>query len=124
MKPYLQFPFSIGAGGGRTADRRRHVRDQIVQVLFTDPGERIFRPEFGAGARAMVFEPNGPGLHRVAQQRITANLTEALQGEADPKSIEVAVIGEDGRLIISVKYTLAAIGKREHFSFEMGGANG
>ncbi len=36
----------------------RHIREQIEQVLFTDPGERVFRPELGAGMRQLVFEPN------------------------------------------------------------------
>ncbi len=36
----------------------RHIREQIEQVLFTDPGDRVFRPEFGAGVRRLVFEPN------------------------------------------------------------------
>ena len=53
-----------GSGGAQYARmglghiRVRHIREQIEQVLFTDPGERVFRPEFGAGVRRLVFEPS------------------------------------------------------------------
>jgi len=59
---YLSFPLRIGARGAATSGRRDHVRQQIEQVLFTDPGERVYRPEFGAGIRALIFEPNGSVL--------------------------------------------------------------
>ena len=47
---YMRFPFEIDRDGAVTSDRARHVREQIEQVLLTIPGERVFRPEFGAGA--------------------------------------------------------------------------
>ena len=56
--PYLAFPFRVEKGGPRLSSRSDHIREQIEQVLFTDPYERVFRPEFGAGVRALVFEPN------------------------------------------------------------------
>ena len=39
-----------------------HIRDLIEQVLFTSPGERVMRPDFGAGLLALVFEPNSVEL--------------------------------------------------------------
>jgi len=117
--PYLQFPLRIEAGGARTASRRRHVRDQIEQVLFTLPGERVFRPEFGAGVRALVFEPNAAVLWEVAKKRLLASLASALAGEVDPKSIEVDVAGEQAELTIVVRYTLATIGHSEEQIFSV-----
>src|ERR1035438_7049465 len=57
--PYMAFPFSID-GSGRTATtaENQHIRDMIWQVLFTNPGERVNRPDFGCGLRRMVFAPN------------------------------------------------------------------
>jgi hypothetical protein len=117
--PYLAFPLRIGSAP-RLADRSAHIRGQIEQVLFTAAGERVFRPEFGAGVRALLFEPNHSALWAVTKRRLTASLAEALQGEVDPKSIEVDVSGEDARLVITVSYTLAAIGRRERHRFQAG----
>jgi len=115
--PYIAFPLRVKKDGAELARRSRHVRDQIEQVLFTMPGERVFRPEFGAGVHAMVFEPNANALWEVAKKRLMSSLAEALFGEVDPKSLQVDVQGEEGELRISISYTLAVIGQRETQNF-------
>lgn len=58
-KTTFGFPFRvnnsglIGASGGEDA-----IRAKIIQVLFTAPGERVNKPEFGCGLLNLVFEPN------------------------------------------------------------------
>lgn len=118
--PYLAFPFAMEAGGPRLASRSEHIRGQIEQVLFTLPGERVFRPEFGAGLKALVFEPNNTPLWQITKRRLLASLAEALQGEVDPKSIEVSVSGDEAELTIAISYTLAAVGHRESQLFTLG----
>lgn len=118
--PYLAFPLAMDADGPRLATRSEHIRGQIEQVLFTMPGERVFRPEFGAGVKALVFEPNSTPLWQITKRRLLASLADALQGEVDPKSIEVDVSGEEATLIITIAYTLAAIGHRESQVFTVG----
>jgi len=122
--PYLAFPLRVKSSGGELADRSRHVRDQIEQVLFTNPGERVFRPEFGAGVRALVFEPNAMPLWEVAKKRLIASLADALHGEVDPKTLEVDVAGVDETLQIVIRYTLATIGYNEEQRFTLGGGHG
>lgn len=119
--PYLAFPFRVAATGPKLSGRPAHVREQIEQVLFTDPGERIFRPEFGAGVRTLVFEPNGSALWEVTRRRLLASLTEALAGEVDPKTLEIRAEGvpERGELRILIAYRLAAIGQLQQEEFVM-----
>jgi phage baseplate assembly protein W len=54
----IDFPFHTD-DRGRTAatDLADHIRDMIEQVLFTTPGERVNRPDFGCGLLDLVFEP-------------------------------------------------------------------
>lgn len=115
--PYLAFPLRVASDGGETVDRSRHIRDQIEQVLFTLPGERVFRPEFGAGVRALVFEPNAQALWEITKKRLVASLADALRGEVDPKSLNVQVTGEAEKLFITIEYTLATIGHKEEQTF-------
>lgn len=122
--PYMAFPFRIGAGGAQCSDRRRHVREQIEQVLFTDPGERVFRPEMGAGVRSLLFEPNASPLWTLARKRLMAALAEVLQGEVDPRSLAVDVDGEGESLSIVVSYALATLGHAEEHRFEVGAGGG
>lgn len=117
--PYLAFPLRIDGAAPRLAGRSEHIRGQIEQVLFTLPGERVFRPEFGAGVKALVFEPNDTPLWQITKRRLLASLAEALQGEVDARSLEVEVSGDDATLTISIAYTLAAIGHRESQVFSL-----
>ncbi len=121
---YLSFPFRIKADGGATSGRSAHVREQIEQVLFTDPGERVFRPEFGAGVRRLVFEPNNTALWELVRKRLQASLNVALQGEVDAKTLEIEVSADADnpeRLLINISYMLATIGHRENHKFTVDG---
>ena len=113
---YMRFPFEIDRDGAVTSDRARHVREQIEQVLLTIPGERVFRPDFGAGARHLVFEPNDAALATVTEKRLRSSLAEALRGEVDPKTLRIEVTrptDQPEALFISIKYQLSAIGQAD-----------
>jgi hypothetical protein len=121
---YLRFPFRVGPSGALASNRRAHVREQIAQVLATVPGERLFRPEFGAGVQRLVFEPNSQPIWELTKKRLMASLGDALQGEVDPRTLEVEVDGSGGQggmpaetLRIVIRYQLASIGERQEQSF-------
>ncbi len=117
--PYLSFPLRVGKDGANLANRSAHVRGQIEQVLFTSPGERVFRPEFGAGLRTLVFEPNTSAMWQITRKRLISSLAQALHGEVDPKTIDVNVAGDGEMLHINVAYTLATIGFTEKQTFSL-----
>ena len=124
---YLTFPFSITQNGPKTSARSVHVREQIEQVLFTSPKERVFRPEFGVGVRRLVFEPNNIALRNSTAKRLNATLAEALYGEVDPRTLEIEVSTVDEKLNILISYVLAAIHKKESHIFvisSLGGGRG
>ncbi len=117
---FMKFPLEISATGALTSSRRQHIREQIEQVLFTSPGERWFRPEFGIGVRALVFEPNVSPLWTVTKKRLLASLGAALAGEVDPSTLDVNVEGVDEKLFITIAYTLATINHTEKIEFAIG----
>ncbi|MBN1655969.1 MAG: GPW/gp25 family protein [Deltaproteobacteria bacterium] len=125
---YIAFPFRVGDEGAAISRREAHIKELIEQVLLTNPNERVFRLDFGAGVRRMVFEPNSASLWDIAKQRLIANLTEVLQGEVDPSSLDVSV-GDDeenqgadnGILYIRVAYRLATINREETVLIPMQG---
>jgi len=121
--PYMKFPLRIGANGAVLSATSDHIAEQIHQVLFTNPGERVFRPEFGVGLRALVFEPNDSALREVTRKRLIGSLADALRGEVDPKTLRVDVASEDAKLMITISYTLARIGveERRQFTVDPGG---
>ncbi len=121
---YLKFPFSVGDDGVKTSSRSEHVREQIEQVLFTSPKERVFRPEFGVGVRRLVFEPNNVTLRNTTVKQLNASLAEALHGEVDPRTLEIGVSNEGEKLIIHISYVLAVINRQESHTFTLGSQGG
>jgi hypothetical protein len=119
---YMAFPFRLSATGAENVARMDHIRHQVEQVLFTSPGERVFRPEFGFGARRHVFEPNAAPLWELARNRLFGSLAEALSGEVDPKTLKVDVgpgPGQPEVLLVEITYTIAALQKEERHSFQL-----
>ena len=57
----------------------RHEEDieQAIQiVLMTARGERVMMPQFGAGIRNSVFEPNSPATHRAVEESVRIALVD------------------------------------------------
>lgn len=105
----LDFPFRVDARG-RTATTSLgdHVRDLVEQVLFTNPGERVNRPNFGAGLRQMVFAPSSPEVAAALQYLVQGELQRYL---ADLIEVaEVSVEAADTSLLVEVSYVLRATG--------------
>src|SRR5438105_3220432 len=72
---FLAYPYRVnGLGIPNTSDADNHLRELILQLLFTVPGERLNLPEFGVGVQRLVFEPNSDTLRTSVQFLISTNL--------------------------------------------------
>lgn len=70
-----KFPIKVNAKGGLSySDGPDRIRDAIWIVLSTSWGERLMRPDFGAGAYEYVFQPNSD----VVRTQLAAAVREAL----------------------------------------------
>jgi phage baseplate assembly protein W len=117
----IDFPLHIGpAGRTATALPDDHVRQMIELVLFTDPGERVNRPDFGTGLRGLVFGPNSPELAAALKVSIQVALQRWL---GDLISVdELSVTSEDATLLVTVGYTVTATGQHQTVTLTQGGA--
>ena len=74
----------------------------IEQVLFTMPGERVNRPDFGSGLLQLMFSPASEELVAATQFLVQSSLQQWL---GDLISVEeVAVESQDSILTVSVRY--------------------
>lgn len=71
----IDFPFHFDSRG-RTAQtgENDHIRDMIEQLLFTGPGERVNRIDFGSGVLQLVHAPNRTELAATLRYTIEAAL--------------------------------------------------
>jgi Bacteriophage baseplate protein W len=116
----IRFPFAINEKLGRLAqenDYEEYIKQLIRQVLFTAQGERINRPDFGAGVRRLVFAPNSPATASLAQTLIFQALTRWLGTLIRTESVEAEAVGE--RLNITIGYTILAKQERRFLNLEV-----
>jgi phage baseplate assembly protein W len=120
MPDYLDYPFHID-GRGRTAgtDEDDHIRDLIHQVLFTNPGERVNRPDFGCGLKQMVFMPNSDALAAATQMLVQGALQRWLETVIQVE--RVTVEAQDEKLFVTVVYSKRSTGERRQDLFTPAG---
>jgi phage baseplate assembly protein W len=99
----IDFPFHFDErGGSATVTDEEHIRDMIEQLLFTNPGERVNRPDFGSGLMQLIFAPNSPELAAALQYTLQAALQQWLSDLIELQSLEVASF--DSTLTVTVQY--------------------
>jgi hypothetical protein len=112
----IDFPYHVDRRG-RTATTGTddHIRDLIEQVLFTSPGERVNRPEFGSGLLRLVFDPTSPEIAAAIQFTVQGALQRWLADLIEPHGIEVT--SEDAALRVTVLYAVRRTGERRADTF-------
>ena len=107
----LDYPLHFDpAGRTATTDRADHLRDMLEQLLLTNPGERVNRPDFGSGLLQMVFAPNSPGMAAALQLSLQAAIEMWL---IDVVSVEqLAVTSDESTLRVEVVYSDRSTGEQ------------
>jgi len=116
MTVEIDFPYHVD-GRRRTAATSAddHLRDLIEQVLFTAPGERVMRPDFGSGLLGLVFEPGGPELVATTQHLVQGSLQQELGHLIAVESVQVSQ--DDGVLTVEVRFVALRTQQRAGASF-------
>jgi phage baseplate assembly protein W len=106
---------------GRTAhcDEDEHVRDLVEQVLFTIPGERVNRPDFGSPLLNLVFEPNSDAIAAAVELAVQAALQQWLSEVVLVEAVRVENV--DSVLNVSVQYVVRRTQQRQVSRFQRDG---
>ena len=72
----FRFPISGDAVFNPTYTTRDVVRANLINWLLTNKGERVFRPNFGANLRELIFEGVTEGSQDILEERITNTISE------------------------------------------------
>jgi phage baseplate assembly protein W len=117
----IAFPFAID-GRGRTAEAEpdAHVLQMIEQLLFTSPGERVNRPDFGSGLLQLVFAPNSDELAAALQFSMQAALQQCLGDLIDVRTLEVTAV--DAELQVDLRYLVRRTGEERSATLQRGTA--
>lgn len=112
----LQFNYQFdNLGRSAEVNRDRHIRNLIEQVLFTNPGERVNRPDFGCGLLQLPFEPNSSELAAATQYLVQGALNQWLSDLITVHAVEVE--SEDSTLRVRVDYSILQTQQRQIAQF-------
>jgi phage baseplate assembly protein W len=116
----LRHPLSIDPALGelaRETEYAAHVEQMIRQVLFTSPGERVNRPDFGCGLKQMVFAPNADGMVSLLKVHIQRSLDRWLGSLI--RLDDVTTRAEGAVLRVTIVYMLKARQERRYLNLEL-----
>jgi phage baseplate assembly protein W len=101
------FPVTADPSGEAAfAAHEDDVRQAIQIILGTDPGERVMRPDFGAGLKALVFEPIGASTAALVRHRVEEALVR-WEPRIDVLDVSVTDDGPAGnRLLVKIDYRI------------------
>lgn len=117
----VDFPFDFDERGRTAATSyENHIRDLIEQVLFTAPGERVNRPDFGSGLMQLVFAPNSDELASATQFLVQGALQQYLGELIAVEKVEVE--NREGALNVLVQYTIRRTRSRHAAEFSRSAA--
>lgn len=113
---WLDHPYHVDSTGRTavTAEDGR-IRDMIEQILFTSPGERVMRPDFGCGLKQLVFMPASDALAASTQQLVQGSLMRWLEGVIAVEGV-TCTIGE-GSIEVTVVWRKLDTGDRQEGRF-------
>ncbi len=101
----IDYPFHFDSRGRTaTTDDDDHIRDMIEQFLFTSPGERVNRQDFGSGLLQLIFAPNSPELAATLQFTVQAGLQRWLGDVIEVQALEVR--SEEAVLRVDLRYSV------------------
>ena len=93
------------------------IRQAIYIILFTNRGERMMRPDFGAGLNEFVFEP----VNNTTMASIETRVREAMvtwEARIDVEEVNVSSDpGERYKLLVEFKYRVRATNTRHNLVY-------
>ena len=103
---FLAHPFRFGSPGGVavTSDAEQNLRDRVLAVLFTAPGERVNNPSFGVGLSRTVFEPLDELTLGTLEYRVLEGLRRDVGDDVVIEGVDISAEPDAGSLRVSITF--------------------
>jgi hypothetical protein len=98
-----RLPFAEGA---------EKVRQSVLIILDTEPGERVMLPEFGCGLRRFLMQPNNAAT-RAEIERVVRDALRLWEPRVTGVEVEAAPTDDPAMLLLTLRYAHAATGRRD-----------
>ena len=89
-----------------TYTTKEQVKNQLINYILTNPGERMFQPFYGSGIRNLLFEQAQPDFASLEEQlkvKIEQNVQNIIVNDV------IAVGNDNNELRIAINYSINGI---------------
>ena len=95
------FPFDAEAVFHSSYTTKEQIKSNLINVLLTEPGERVMEPDFGVGLKLLLFEQNidKDGIKSKIQAQVNLYIP-----EIEVSEINVSFVPDDHVLFIQLTY--------------------
>ncbi|MGW3206865.1 GPW/gp25 family protein [Streptomyces sp. NPDC001135] len=117
---HIRIPPLVDASGRTAAvTDEQYIRALIGEVLFTQPGERVNRPDFGSGLLQLILAPADVALAGTTQLTVQGALQRWLGDLIEVDEVAVHSDGESLRVLVA--YTVRSSDRRvtEEFGWSL-----
>jgi uncharacterized protein len=112
----IDFPLHFDSRGyTASVDGDHHIREMIEQLIFTNPGERVNRPDFGSGLLQLIFAPNSPELAATVEFTVQAAIQQWLGDLIDLRALQVTA--SDSTLALELSYVVRSTAEQQSATF-------
>lgn len=111
------FPIARAKSDVAMAQGEEDVAQAIRVILGTNPGERVMRPDFGAGLKQFVFEPASTATLELIRQRVEESLID-FEPRIEVLSVKVTTRDSGGQqVLIDVSYRVRATNTKHNLVY-------
>jgi hypothetical protein len=101
-----KFPIKVNAKGGLSYSAGpERIQDAIWIVLSTSLGERLMRPDFGAGVHDYVFQPNSDVIRTRLQSAVNGALLK-WEPRIELTNVNVQEGDQPSQVLVSIDYRI------------------
>jgi hypothetical protein len=106
-------------GGIAMVAKQAAVRQSILLLLTTRPGERVMRPDYGCDLQRLVFSPNDATTHGLAIYYVRQAL-QRWEPRIDILGLDATSNkGDPGRMDIILEYRVLKTARRENLTISV-----
>ena len=114
----VSLPFNGPSGPfNSTYSTKDQIKSNLINLILTNKGERVFNPEFGMDLRKVLFEGMVDDLTSVIQDLIVMNINMFVP-EVIVNNINVIQNKDNNSISITVQYSLAISGTSDQITVE------
>ena len=114
----FSFPFSGRAVFNPTFTTREVIKTNLINWLLTNKGERVFRPNFGANLRALLWEGINNGTTSALEERIQDNISSNFP-TVEVKKVQFDNQQDRNTINFTLDYEVRNIGQTDQLNIEL-----